>query len=716
MKISVRWLNQYLDPAGVSAQEVEDVLTNVGFPIEEAVSVAGGDTMLDVEVTSNRGDCLSHIGLAREIAAATGRRLRLPEVPSGIATPGDVPTFVSLENQVPDLCRLFTLRVIRGVKIGPSPAWMTDALAAVGQRPINNVVDASNYVLFEWGQPTHTFDLAKIAREGDGVARIIVRHAHRGEKLTLLDGKTVTLEPNELVVADASGATSLAGIMGGQGSEVSDTTVDVLLEAATWDPATIRRAARRLQLGTDASHRFERLVDPRTIDLAARRVADLIIQTGGPNATLVSGCLQAGKDPEPLTRVSMRPARARLILGMDVPTPDMVRILRSHDIAVEEARGDEALACTIPPHRPDLEREIDLIEEVARTNGLGQVPTLERIPVRVAAPQESELAARELAGVLTGLGFFETITFSFVSPKDAAPFLPKEMELIQLRDDHRKADPALRPSILPSLLACRRANQDAGVQADGGVRLYETASTFGQSGKGASIETRVLALYADAVSSAGSSKGFEAKQESFRLMRGVIESIVRALGGPNATIDLQRADMPFSGLDPSASARVELRTPSGQTKQIGHCGLVGAQVIRAYDLDTPAVAAELNLTDLLALYPPRSVAKPLPLFPGIERDLTFIVPEQVAWGSLDQLIAGAKLDRLEGWRFVTSYRGTYRDAQNVEHHLGKERKKALTVRLNFRDPSRTLRHEEVDPQVATVVQMAADTLGAELRA
>jgi phenylalanyl-tRNA synthetase beta chain len=746
MKISVRWLNEYLDPASVTAEGAEQVLTNAGFPIETSVQLPNGDVMLDVEITSNRGDGISHIGLAREIAAATGRRLRLPKIPPLFGTPpapGAAPVpapgesihdALKLENRVPDVCPLFTARVIRNVKVGPSPQWMVDALEAVGQRSINNIVDITNYVLFEFGQPLHVFDLAKLRSGpgggnggGGGKPQVIVRYANDGEKLTLLDGKTVTLRKDELVVADAASAVSLAGIMGGAGSEVTSTTTDVLLEAATWDPVTIRRASRRLQLRTDSSYRFERMVDPRTIDLASRRAAALIVQHGAGAAApgtkasgprLLHGALSEGAPPEPATHISMRAKRCRDLLGLGLSTSDMMRALRGHDIQVtHEQGGDPAeahadggtLECIIPAFRPDLTREIDLIEEVARTHGLARLPIHEKIAVRVAAPQVSELAMRELGALLTGVGFFETVTFSFISPKAAEPFLPPDLETVSLCDERRKADPALRPSILPSLLDCRRANQDGGVTNPGGVRLYEVASIFAQTppsagargiGRGQEIETRVLSLLADALPVTPGGKAFDARQDTVRLVRGVLEAAAHALGGADAKIEVSPAVLPLSGFDPAASAELRL---GGQ--RLGVLGLISAKVQQSYDLHTPVVAAEVNLGALLALYPPRSTAHALPAFPGIERDLSLIVGEEVPWASIEGLIAGAKLERLDGWEFVTAYRG---------QQAGPGRK-SVTVRLKFRDPLRTLRHEEVDPQVGALAKLAGDKLGATLR-
>jgi len=737
MKTSVRWLNQYLDPATVTPQEAEQALTNAGFPIESTAEAAGGDTMIDVEITSNRGDCISHVGLAREVAVSTGRTLRMPAVPGAVASardagnaslaasPGGIGSIVALDNRVPEVCSLFTARVIRGVKVGPSPAWMVEALASVGQRSINNVVDVTNYVLHEMGQPTHVFDLSRLRRGtggANGPSQLIVRYATTGEKVTLLDGKTVELRSNELVVADGDGAVSLAGIMGGLGTEVTERTTDVLLEAATWDPVTVRRAARRLGLRTDASYRFERIVDPRTIDYAARRAASLILQLGGPAATLVPGVLEAGKAPEPPVRVSMRVQRCRDIIGVSqLPVSEMTRILKGHEIeTAAPAANAGTLECIVPPHRPDLTREIDLIEEVARTHGLDRVPIQERIPVRVAEPQVSERAMRELTGVLTGLGFFETVTFSFVSAKQAEPFVPTGLAAIQLCDERRKADPILRPSILPSLLACRRANQDGNVHAAGGVRLFEIASVFAQvpaakdavefkdhaPARGKEVETRVLTLIADAVAlvPGASGKPFEHKQEAFRLVRGAIESVVRVLGGTGVGIELVPLATVIPGFDPAACADVRL-IQHGATQRIGTIAIIHANVQRQYDLQFPVVAAELHVSPLLALYPPRALVHELPQFPGIERDLSLIVSEQTPWASLDRLVTDAKLDRLVGHEFVTTFRGGQLGAG----------KKSVTLRLLFRDATRTLRHDEVDPQVGTLVKLAQEKLGATMR-
>ncbi len=705
MKISVRWLNEYLEPATITADSAEETLTFVGFPIESAEELANGDVRLDVEVTSNRGDCLSHVGLAREIAAATGRRLRLPRAaePTPVGGP-DASGSVSVDNRVSDVCRLFTAQVIRGVKVGPSPRWLVEALEAVGQRSINNVVDVTNYVAFEYGQPTHVFDLKKIGAD-NGRARLIVRWANKGERLTLLDGRTITLAGDELVVADTANggrAISLAGVMGGKETEVTGSTTDVLLEAATWDPVTVRRASRRFNARTDASYRFERIVDPRTIERAAHRAAGLIVKLGGGTlAPCAGGLLRAGVEARPATQVRLRPSRVKAILGQEVSPQEIARVLGALEIGTS-AQGEDSVACTIPAHRPDLEREIDLIEEVARIRGLDKLPVHDRIGVRVTPPQMSERAVRELGNVLTGMGFYEAITFTFVSERDAAPFVPSGMGTLSVCDERRKADPVLRPSALPSLLACRRRNQNSGVvgEGEGGVRLFEFSAVFAQQG-GREVERRNLALAADASFPAGA-KAAEQKQAAIRLVRATIESAARALGGAQVQVQFEpAAQTPMSAYEAGACAGVVING-----RRVGVIGLLSAAVQKQHDLDGPMAIAEVGLDDLVGLFPPRSVVHALPEFPAIERDLSLIVREGTTWARIEGLVGSLRLALLEECTFVGTFRGQQIGAG----------KKSVTLRLRFRDEQRTLRHEEVDPQVAAVVERAKAELGAELRA
>lgn len=687
MDISLRWLNRYLSPDGAGADEVEHALTYAGFPIEERRELPGGDVFLDVEITSNRGDCLAHIGLAREVAARgdVQRSLALPEwkdPPAGAAI-GD--TF-SLENTTPEYCPRFTARLIRGVKVGPSPAWLVELLEAVGQRSINNVVDVTNWLTLEYGNPSHVFDLAKLAGH-----KLVVRWATENEKLTTLDGKARVLKADELVVADAERAQSLAGVIGGADSEVSDTTTDVVLEVACWNPVVVRRAIRRHNVRTDAGHRFERGVDPRTLDEASRRAAAMIVELAG--GELAEGVLmEGGALPEP-TMVDLRPSRCMALIGVDIPVSEMIEHLRSLEIEVEQI-DEDTLRCAMPPFRLDLTREVDLIEEVARAHGVDTIPIADALSVVIAHPQESERGAERLAGVLTGLGFYETITFSFVSPADAEPFLPQGLAAVSVDDDRRKAEPTLRPSLLPSLLACRKANRDAQVEVDGGIRLYETGSVFAEK-DGESVEFRSLALLMDVP---GGAKADDV-QEGIRIMRGTIDEVVSALTGSSVVIEPSKPTTP--AWDPKAHATI---TQDGE--HIGQMGLMHPSVLARYDLEHPVVFADVALDPLLQRYPPRAKVTALPAFPGIDRDLSLVVKEDVAWSTLASLVDAVRPAHLVGCSMMDIYRGK---------QVGAGRK-SVTMRLTFRDASRTLRHDEIDPGVNSVIERAKADLGAEIRA
>lgn len=444
MKTSLAWLNRLVSPPLTSAEEAESLLMAVGFPID-SIEKVGSDSLLDVEVTSNRGDCLAHLGLAREIGAKDpSRHVALPDfMPPTRVTAGDSGLTLKVEAAE---CPRFTARVIRGVKVGPSPDWLKAAIESVGQRSINNVVDVTNFIAFELGNPCHVFDMKKLAG-----STLCVRAAREGEMLTTLDGKKRTLKSDELVVADAEKPQSLAGVMGGQDSEVTTATTDVVLEVATWEPVAVRRAARRHQLRTDASHRFERIVDARTLEDASNRATKLILEVAG--GEVVGDLMHAGAPLPAPVRVRLRPARVSALLGIEVPKDEIIAILHKLDMIIEPlGRSGDELSVEVPAYRPDLTREIDLIEEVARIKGLDAIPVSSRMTLKVKGPQVSESARRGVGSILTGLGFYEAVTFSFCSREDAERFMPHGLSRVEVDDERRKHEPAIRPSVVPGLL------------------------------------------------------------------------------------------------------------------------------------------------------------------------------------------------------------------------------------------------------------------------
>ncbi|XAL99387.1 phenylalanine--tRNA ligase subunit beta [Phycisphaeraceae bacterium D3-23] len=681
MKISLRWLNTYLD-RDIDAQEAERLLTDAGFPIEGTEPVLGGsDLMLDVEVTSNRPDMLSHVGVAREIAARTGCTLKRPEGELPAASGDEITSLITVENQEQGLCPMYSARMIRGVKVGPSPDWLARALASIGQDSINNVADITNYVLMELGQPLHAFDYAKLAGP-----EIIVRKAVRGEKIAALNAETYELNGSHLVIADADRPVAIAGVMGGEVSKVTEQTADVLLEAARFDPVSVRRTVRDLKvkvkekLGTESSFRYERIVDPTGVERASRRACELILEIAG--GELVPGVIRQGiEDPAPAA-VQLRPGRTCSILGVDLPAEAQAAHLNA--LGIETTVNGKTLRATIPSHRPDLLREVDLIEEVARQHGMDNIPLKDTIDIVAHHPQGSVQARRVMTEVLVAHGYHETVTSSLISLKDAQPFVLEGAEPASLTADIRRLDNTLRPAVLPSLLSCRKLNQDRGNK---GVKLFELAAGWGKRG-GKIGEGRQLAMLRDA----------DDAQSAVSQLKGTVAELVHALGGDSAAEALV-----FEPIDdPWYSVAVLVKLGC---EMAGSVGLLKPALTDHFALQTPVASALLCLESFAALYPPSHSAVALPNIPAIERDLSVVVDEQVPWAAIEDAIAGAKPDLLETTAFVGTYRGK---------QVGKG-KKSVTLRMQFRDPERTLRHEQVDPQVASVVSALSEKVKAELR-
>lgn len=701
MDASLSWLASLLGGEGadppLTVEEVDAALTAAGFPLD-GVEPRDGDALLDVEVTSNRGDCLCHMGLAREIAALTGRVLTpraIADVPRG----PKVGAYLKLENRCSGgdrpACPTFTAHVILDAKIGPSPAWLKDLLESVGQRSINNAVDVTNWLNLEHGNPSHVFDLDRL--EGGA---LVVREAVDGEALTTLDGVARTLGAGEIVVADGSKATSLAGVIGGKDSQVDVGTRNIVLEVATWDPARVRSASRGHGVRTDASHRFERVVDARTCLPSAEMAARLIAQlTGG---TLCEGVLVEGAPMPESKPITLRPQRCSAVLGIETPADEMVRLLRSVDIAV--GVSEDALACTPPPQRAhDVTREIDLIEEIARLRGFDAVPLARRLAIKAQPPQPAERAMEAMTGALTALGFYETVTFSFTSPDKAADFLPDGASLVNVDDDRRGAEPTLRPSVLPSLLTCRRVNRDAQVSQPGGVRLFEVAATYWSMGPGTNEEARKLAMLVDAGGEGGKATSDDL-QHGVRVMKAAIEAMVALCFGHEASVRVETGGALPPAMDAANAGRLFVdRGPDAVA--LGHFGLLTAETLARFDLQQPVVVAELAIDSLLAAYPPTPRVRALPAFPGIERDLSVVVPSGTPWASIETAVRDLGLERLQSVRFVGTYAGK---------QVGQGRK-SVTLRMAYRDDTRTLRHEEVDPQMARAIEALREAVGAEVR-
>lgn len=679
MRTSVTWINDYLDrPA--TADEQAELLTAAGLNFDGGDDADNGERWQEIETTSNRGDCLCHVGMAREICAMSGRSLKAPAAaPRAAGEPAA--RFVAVSNDDHEACPRYTARVIRGVKVGPSPEWLQRRLRAIGQIPRNNLVDCTNFVLFELGQPTHVFDLDTLRG-----ARIHVRRARKGERfLPIGEGAQETeLSGGELVIADGERPVAIAGVKGGAVTAVTDRTVNVLVEAAAFSPMAVRAASRGLRISSDSSYRFERGVHPADIDAAADRLVALILETAG--GTLCEGTVEAGAPLPAPRRVTVRHSRVRAILGTDIPLEEVVRALDTLGFS-PVVRGD-AIDCSVPARRLDIEREIDLIEEVCRIHGLDRIPMKDRLAVRVA-PVEPEVAApRAVKGLLVGLGFVESITHTLVSERHAAPFFSAGRGALRVGDERAGGTPVLRPSVIPSLLEVRRRNADAGLAE---LRLFEFASAFALRPDGVHDERALVTLLSDAPAD---------PDGAMRWIRGACERTVRLLAGNHASLGV--AAVAAADRAPWYSAEARL-TVDGNP--LGSWGLLAPAALAAFGLEGTFAAAELSLHPLYASYPPDARAEALPAFPAIERDVSAILPEQATWAELEALVQGLRLPCFESLGFVGTYRGKQTGAG----------RKSVTMRLVFRAPDRTLRREDADQSMAALADALRGRMGAEIR-
>jgi phenylalanyl-tRNA synthetase beta chain len=669
MNTSLKWLEDFLPGAALDPSACAEALTGGGLPVEH-IQRLEKDAVLDVEVTSNRSDCLSHIGVAREISALLDRPFKDVQIVVDESTT-PVSDLTSVRIDAPELCPHYTARVIRNVKIGPSPDWMIKRLEAIGVRSINNVVDVTNYVMFELGQPLHAFDFDKLSGR-----KIIVRTARDGESITSIDGHERKLSEGMLVIADAEKPVALAGVMGGLDSEVTNRTVNVLLESARFDPLSVRRTARALDMKSDSSYRFERGIDPLLPERASLRAGQLILQTAG--GELASGQAEAGAPGFSPQRIVLRLERMRKLLGTEIEPGEAVESLRR--LLLNPVLDGETITIEVPSWRQDLSIEADVIEEVARIVGYDRIPVRHTISIVLTPPAPEARVMDQIRTELISAGYFEAVTFTFVSDLLGGDFVPEGVASLPRADARvRKSDAHLRPSILPGLLEAVRRNETRGTS---GAKLFETGSTFGVESAGKVIETRRLGLVGD---------------QDLHALRGAVESLLMRLDGSRAVriVPDRRA-----GFETGASGRIEWGD-----QPIGFIGRIDKKVAEKLSLRAIPAAAELELAPLLSGAQPVPQYRPLPKYPPVRRDLSLIVSDNTPYGALDALIRSLDLPDLEETQYVTTYRGK---------PLARGQK-SLTTTLVFRSEEGTLTSEQVEPQVAKVVEVARKQLHAELR-
>ncbi|MDQ3651013.1 MAG: phenylalanine--tRNA ligase subunit beta [Acidobacteriota bacterium] len=755
MNISYNWLRELTDTA-LAPREVAERLTMVGLAVD-TVHEAGDDFILEFDITSNRPDCLSHLGVARELIVIERGRVRLPEVKL-VSEEGRAEQLSAVEIREPVLCPRYTARIVRGVRVAPSPGWLADRLRVIGQRPINNVADITNYVMHEMGQPLHAFDLAKLTER-----RIIVRRALNGERLKTLDGVIRELDEEMLIIADAVRPVALAGVMGGEETEVTDATRDVLIESAYFNPASVRRTARLLGLHTEASHRFERGVDFDGVLRAQARVIALVCEIAGGTATEDAIDVRA-EGIESTPPVTLRLSRVKALTGLEVPSDDVTRILdalgfipvatngeseTARTMSVNAARVNEtatgdaeslaeavtatgtyqlALSFAAPTWRVDIEREEDLVEEVARHFGYEKI--VDALPAaNVAGGYRAGDARRRAARrALTASGFDETISFGFIDAEHDGRFelLPDlnsadgnnseghngesdaggadidgaEESLVTLSNPIIEGVTRMRPTLLPGLLDAVRHNFNQGTRD---VRLFEVGRVF--AGHASSNESSVdgslprereaLAL----VSTGGATEEGRAgatRELDFRDLKGALEAVFDAINLPAPEFVAARVKHLSEG-------QAALVSVGGRV--VGTLGRFAEEIAPSYKFRQTVFVAEVDFSALLAVEELPVRYMPLARFPSVVRDISLLVDRRVTFDEIRGVVPMLGLAECRGVELVDVYEG-----KGVP-----EGKRSVTLRVEYRSDERTLRDDEVNETHRRIVGALEAKCGAQLR-
>ena len=678
MKISINWLKEFVK-IETSPRQLKSDLTMIGLNTESVVQVCD-DWVLDVEVTTNRPDCLNHYGVARELATLYRQSLEKVEV-SVKESSRPAQDFVSIEISDPDLCARYCGRVVQNVQVGPSPDWMVKRLEAVGQRSINNVADVTNYVLMELGQPLHAFDLSRLKQQ-----KIIVRRARPGELLRTLDGVDHTLTRDNLVIADGVHPVALAGVMGGEESEISTSTHGVLLESAWFEPVSIRRTSKSQGMHTEASHRFERGADIQMAPLALDRTAALIQEVAG--GEILAGMIDVYPRPWRPRNLALERCEITRILGAEIPGEEIERILRGLGFHVTRVDG-ETWRVSVPSFRVDVSQEVDLVEEVARHVGYDRLPSR----VRPAPPRVENDTTRDkvmtTSSLLVALGYHEIIAPSMVDPAESERFSISTP--VVLANPLSLDASAMRTSAVPSMLRAIRWNLDRDTND---ARLFELGKTYKRSAQGIPEEHPVLTLGATGHRRPASVYDSEANLDFFDL-KGDLETILAAF------------DIPALNFESSAPSYFEAGRAGrirSQGVELAVFGMIQQEVAREYKLRQAIWVAEIDFERILN-FPLRSRKfQPISKFPAVERDFSLVLPDELPYASLSSAIAGLAMEEIRGYYPVDRFRG---GAIPPKHY-------SLLLRVTFQSQTRTLTSEEVSglsQRLLTVLQ----GLGAQLR-
>ncbi len=679
------------DELGLSGRHegllVLDATLTPGLPLVEVLPRP--DTVFDLEITWNRSDCLSIIGIAREFAALLDRPVKLPEV----VFPEDgapVDSLADVRVEDIDLCPRYTARVMTTVKDGPSPEWMRQRLELCGVRPISLIVDVTNYVMLECGQPLHAFDYHRVADH-----TIVVRRARADERMATLDNIERKLDDQMLVIADPRAAVAIAGVMGGAGSEIAVGSTDaVLLESATFAAPSVKRTSTILNLKTESARRFERTVDAGLADWASRRATALLVQYGG--ATVAKGAIDVDNRPVGSRRVTLRFRRCREVIGVRMDEGRIIQVLTALGLRLVERTADHAIFA-IPSWRVDLEIEADLIEEVARIHGLAAIP--DQAPQTVAVTGSDDAGVRAVTfcrHVMLGLGFTEAMNYSFLSAGELDAFDPSSAGRRLVLPNPVSADYAvMRDSLLPQLMGALGRNSARQAEA---VTLFEMGRVFWRDdAKQPAEETRIaIGLCGPAGRSSLDRRRPVTNEEAASWLKGAVEALAAKLHA--GVITLRPAAHP--AMEAAWAAEILLND-----QPVGLLGLISSALRHPYRMNAPIAVAELKLLPLLANVGRVAPVQSVPSFPAVRRDLAFVAPRSLQHGEIVATIRKSGVTDLTDITLFDIF-------ENKE--IGRD-KRSLAYALEFRSPSRTLTDDEVNLSLQKIIQALKQTLPVEIR-
>jgi phenylalanyl-tRNA synthetase beta chain len=679
MKISLDWLREYLE-GDLSAQAVVEALEHIGQMVEGREET-DGDVILEVETYSNRPDTLGHLGMARELAAVLGLPLKKRSWPLqelAVRTSDLAEVQILDENLCPRYCGI----VVKGVKVGPSPAWLQKRIRSMGLNPINNVVDVSNYVLFSTSQPIHAFDLDKI-----GGARVIIRRAKKGERLLCLDGTDLSLTPEMLVIADETRPIALAGIIGGQESAVTENTRDVFIESAYFNPVSVRLTRKAAGLLTDAAYRFERGADIAFPPQAAVMAASLLSEFGGRSAREPADIFPL---PPKKKDVILRHRRINELLGVEIEEAFVPKILTSLEMGVE-LQQPGVWRIKVPSWRVDLDREADLVEEVARFYGYDKIPSVVP-PLKVVAPiidKRREKLAR-VRPVLLHYGFNEAVNFSF-SDAEKEKLLSTGWTAVEIQNPISARASLLRTTLLGGLLETASWNSNRGLDS---IQIYETGNVYFRDERGCQ-ERLTLGIL-----SLGTREephwGQTGREADFFHVKGACEALLQQLR--YEPFSFEKAEHPC--FEPGSGLTIAYKEGT-----VGFLGLVAGRLREAFDLKQPVWAAEIDLETLFAKQPRPFSYEPVAKFPAIVRDVSLLVPRDVSYQDICLAIEKMTLPILEEARLIDRYQGGSIPKDKI----------SLSFRIVYRHLQRTLLTEEVDRAEQQVLGQLKRAFGAQLR-